>query len=88
MLSERRYVTTLLLGKHLISLGGINKHGFGLKDVIYIDMETKEWKELPITNPEQGPGSVYSSAMCLVAYKERERLELNHLSDIMWELVT
>ena len=88
LLSERRYITTLLLGKNLLCLGGINKHGYGLKDVICIDMDTKEWKELPITNPSQGPGPVYSSAMCLVAYKERERLELNNMSDIKWELVT
>ena len=34
MLSERRYVTTLLIGQHLLSLGGVNKHGFGLQDFL------------------------------------------------------
>ena len=52
LLSERRYVATLLLGKHLLSLGGVNKHGYGLQDLLCIDMETKEWKELPIVNPD------------------------------------
>ena len=58
LLSERRYVATLLLGKHLLSLGGVNKHGYGLQDLLCIDMETKEWKELPIVNPDQGPGPI------------------------------
>ena len=87
-LTERRYVTTLLIGKHFLCLGGINKQGYGLKDFICIDMETKQWQELPITNPSDGPGYLYSCAMCLVAYKEREVLGLHKLSDIKWDLVT
>ena len=51
-------------------------------------METKEWKELPISNPEQGLGPIYSTAMCLVAYQERDILSLHELSEIKWDLVT
>ena len=51
-------------------------------------METMQWKELPITNPQDGPGKVNSSAMCLVAYKERDFLNINCLSPIKWDLVT
>ena len=35
-----------------------------------------------------GPGHVYSSAMCLAAYTERDTLSLNHLTEIHWEFVT
>ena len=52
-----------------------------------INLETREWKELPITNPEEGPGFVSSSAMCLVAYAERDELTLNYLSEVHWDLV-
>ena len=51
-------------------------------------METKEWKELQIENREQGPGPIHSTAMCLVAYQERDVLSLHELSEIKWDLVT
>ena len=51
-------------------------------------MDTKEWTELRIENPEQGPGPIYSSAMCLVAYQERDVLSVHELSEIKWDLVT
>ena len=46
-----------------------------------------EWKELKITNRQDGPGHVNSSAMCLVAYEEREHIKLHSLSKIQWERV-
>jgi len=51
-------------------------------------MDTKQWKDLPVKNPQDGPGKVNSSAMCLVAYKERDILNINQLSPIHWDLVT
>ena len=51
-------------------------------------METKQWSDLYITNPKEGPGALHSSAMCLVAYKEREVLQLNRISEIKWDHVT
>ena len=72
----------LLLGKDLLCLGGINKHGYGLQDLLCIDMNTKEWRELPVTNPADGPGPISQSAMCLVAYNERLNLSLDSLSGI------
>ena len=72
----------MLFDRHLLSLGGINKQGNNLNELLCIDMETKEWKELTITNPSEGPGPLNSSAMCLVAYKEREVIQLNALSEI------
>jgi len=41
LLSERRYITTLLIDRNLLCHGGINKHGYGLADMLSIDMETK-----------------------------------------------
>ena len=46
LLTERRCVTTCIVDKHLLSLGGINKHGYNINEIICIDMETKQWKEL------------------------------------------
>ena len=40
LLSPRRYITMLLLGKDLLCLGGINKHGYGLNQLLCIDMNT------------------------------------------------
>jgi len=41
LLTERRSVTTIIFDRNLLSLGGINKHGYNLNEVVYIDMETK-----------------------------------------------
>lgn len=41
MLSERRYVSTLLIDKMLLCHGGVNKHGYGLADMLCVDMETR-----------------------------------------------
>ena len=87
-MTERRCVTTILIDKHVLSMGGINKHGYNINQMVCIDMETRQWKELPILNPEDGPGPVNSSAMCLVAYKEREVLQLSNVSEIQWDHVT
>lgn len=86
-LHTRRQMTSLLIDKHMLCLGGLNTHGFGLEDFLSINLETKKWQELPITNPEDGPGFVSSSAMCLVAYEERDVLTLNYLSEVHWDLV-
>ena len=46
LLTERRYVTTLLVDRQMLCLGGINKHGYGLSDLLSINLETRQWKEL------------------------------------------
>jgi len=86
LLAERRQLCTLLVETKLLCLGGINKHGYALKGVVCIDLETREWKELATKG--EGPGHVHNAAMCLVAYKERKSLRLNHLSEVQWQLVT
>lgn len=86
LLSERRCSSTLIVGNQLLCLGGINKHGYCLKDLLCIDMETKEWKEL--STKGEGPGHAYSMAMCMAAYNERDQISLNQLSDIKWDMVT
>ena len=89
LLTERRYVSTLLVGEKLLCLGGINKHGYGLSDLICINMITKQWYEMKVLNhEEEGPGCLYSAAMCLVAYKERDLLAIDLLSEIKWNLVS
>ena len=40
MLLPRRYVTMLLLGSDLLCLGGINRQGYNLKQLLCIDMNT------------------------------------------------
>ena len=44
LLTERRSVTTLLVDRHLLSLGGINKHGYNIDEMLSIDLESKQWK--------------------------------------------
>ena len=88
LLTERRCVTSMLFDRHVLSLGGIDKHGNNISEFLCIDMETKQWKDLQILNPKEGPGPLNSSAMCLVAYKEREVLQYNNLSEIQWDHVT
>ena len=41
LLAERRYMTTLLVGQKFLCLGGINKQGYALREMLCIDMETK-----------------------------------------------
>ena len=41
LLAERRYMATLLLGKKFICLGGVSKQGYGLNEILSIDIETK-----------------------------------------------
>ena len=40
LLVPRRYVTSLLVGKDLLCLGGINRQGYNLKELLCIDMNT------------------------------------------------
>jgi len=79
-------MATLLIGKKFICLGGVNKQGYGLNEILSIDIETKQWMELKTSG--KGPKHVQSSAICLVAYKERKTLRLDKLSEIKWHLVT
>jgi len=86
LLAERRYMTTLLVGQKFLCFGGINKQGYALKELLSIDMETKQWVEMQTKGDH--PGHLQSSAMCLVAYQERKTLRLDRLSEIKWHLVT
>lgn len=69
-----------------ICIGGVNKHGYGLKEILSIDIETRQWQEL--STKGEHPGYLNSSAMCLVAYTERTSLNLKYLSEIHWDYVT
>ena len=80
LLSERRYMTTLLIGQKFLCLGGVNKQGYGLKDLLCIDMESRQWVEMNTKGDH--PGFMQSGAMCLVAYQERKTLRLDKLSEI------
>ena len=66
LITERRYMTTLLVDKKFLSLGGVNKQGYALKELICVDMETKQWHEM--NTKGDNPGFIQSGAMCLVAY--------------------
>ena len=86
LLIPRRYPTMLCVGKDLLCLGGINRQGYNLKELLCIDMNTYQWRELSIDNQEKGPGHINQSAMCLVAYKERDNLNLlDSMTEIHWD---
>ena len=86
--SGRSHVASLIIDKFYLCLGGINKYGFALDEMVMIDMDTFQWKRMELQKKKSGPGHVFSCAMCLVAYQEREQLKLDHFSEVKWDLVT
>ena len=68
---------------HRGGLGGdVGDDGVGVvgKDLLCIDMESKQWVEM--NTKGEHPGYIQSGAMCLVAYQERRTLRLDKLSEI------
>lgn len=78
----RSHIASLIVDKYFLALGGINKYGYALDEMVMIDMDTFQWKRMDIKNKKQGPGHVFSTAMCLVAYQERAQLSLDSFSEV------
>lgn len=87
MFKGRSHVASVLIGRDFLCFGGLNSYGSCLNEVVVINLDTFEWKQLKVDNSKEGPGARHSTAVCLVAYQERKVLTLDQFSEVQWEHV-